>query len=43
MQNWLDIITMRMEEAEEWIGDIEDKIMENNETEEGKKIIRSWI
>jgi len=29
MQNRLDVITTRMEEAEELIGDIEDKIMEN--------------
>ena len=27
MQNWLDEITIRMEEAEEWIDDIEDKII----------------
>ena len=42
MQNWLDIMTTRMEEAKEWINDIEDKIMENNEAwkEEGKKNIR---
>ena len=30
MQNWLDVITARMDEAEYWIGDGEDKIMENN-------------
>ena len=45
MQNWLDIISMRMEEADEQIGDTEDKIMENNEVEkdEGKKTIRSQM
>ena len=46
MQNLLDTMTMRMEEAEDRIGDIgdiEDKIMENNETEKekGGKTIRS--
>ena len=42
MQNRLDIITMRVEEAEKRIGDIEDKIMKNNKAEkEGKKTIRS--
>ena len=30
MQNKLDTVTARMEEAEERIGEIEDKIMENN-------------
>ena len=33
MQNRWDIMTMRSEEAEERIGDTEDKIMENNEAE----------
>ena len=28
--NLLDVMTTRMEEAEEWINDIEDRIMENN-------------
>jgi len=37
MQNQLDIITMRMKEAEERIGDIEDKIMENNEVEKKRE------
>lgn len=40
MQNQLDVITTRMEEAEEWIPDLEDKIMENNEPEKkrGRKV-----
>ena len=35
MQNKLDTVTVRVEEAEERTGEIEDKIMENNEA--GKK------
>ena len=34
---------MKMDESEERIGDIEDKIMENNEAEKGKKSIGSWM
>ena len=37
MQNWLETVTMRTEEAEERIGEIEDKIMENNEAEKRGK------
>ena len=33
MQNQLEIVTMRIEETEERIGDIESKIMENNKAE----------
>ena len=33
MQNRLDIVTTRIEEAEDRIGDIADKTMENNESE----------
>ena len=41
--NCLGVMTTRMEDSEEQISDIEDKIMENNEAEEGKKNIRSQI
>ena len=37
MQNKLDAVTARMEEAEERIGEIEDKIMENDEAEKKRK------
>ena len=37
MQNQLDTVTMRIEEAEERIGDIEDKILENNEAEKKRE------
>ena len=37
MQNRWDIMTMRSEEAEERIGDTEDKIMENNEAEKKRE------
>ena len=33
MQNKLDTVTMMIEEAEERIGETEDKIIENNEAE----------
>ena len=33
MQTEMHAMTMRMDEAEEWISDTEDKIMENNEAE----------
>ena len=40
MQNSLNVMTTKMEEAKEGINDIEDKIMENNEAEKkrGKNI-----
>jgi len=41
MQNCLDVITSRMEEAEDQIDDVEDKIMENNEAE--KKMERKLL
>lgn len=31
IQNQLDIMTTRIEESEEWVSNIEDKILENNE------------
>ena len=37
MQNKLDTVTMRMEEAEDRIGEIKDKIMENDDTEKRGK------
>ena len=37
MPNKLDTVTARMEEALERIGEIEDKIMENDEAEKGYK------
>ena len=33
LQSWTDATAARMDEAEQRISDIEDKIMENNETE----------
>ena len=39
MQNWLDVITIRMNESEDWIGDVEDKIMENNKDEKRERKI----
>ena len=41
MQNKLDAVTARMEEGEERIGEIGDKIMENNEAE--KKMERKLL
>ena len=37
MQNKLDIVTARIEEAEERIGEIEDKTMENNKAEKRER------
>ena len=37
MQNRLDKITMSTEEAEERIGDIGDKVIENNEAEKKRE------
>ena len=37
MQNPLDVITVRMEEAKDWISDIENKTIENNETKKKKE------
>ena len=39
MQNKLDAVTARMEEAEERISEIEDKIMENDEAKKREKNI----
>ena len=39
MQNQLEVTTMRMEEAEDQLDDIEDKYIENNVAEEGKKLL----
>ena len=33
LQSWMDAAAARMDEAEHRIGDIEDKLMENNEAE----------
>ena len=33
----MNAITMSMDKAEEWISDIEDRIMENNETEKKRE------
>ena len=42
MESQVDVITMGMNKAEERIGDIEDKIMENNEAKKkAKKTSRS--
>ena len=43
MKTEMDAMTMRMDEAEEWISDIEDKIMENNEAEKIGKGIGSQM
>ena len=39
----MDAMMMRMDEAEERISDIKDKIMDYNEAEEGKKGIGSQM
>ena len=36
MQSWMDAMTVKMDEAEEWIRDIENKIMENRLKRKGK-------
>ena len=36
--NQLDVMTTRMKEVEEWISDIEDKIMENDEAEQRREL-----
>ena len=36
LQNWLDVIRVRVEEVEDQTDDIEDEIMENNEAEKKK-------
>ena len=42
VQNSLDVLTMKMDKAEEWRSDIENKIIENNKFEKrGKE--RYWI
>ena len=33
MKNTLDRINSRLEEAEEWLSDLEDKVMESNQAE----------
>lgn len=37
MQNCLGIITMRMEEVEDWIGDRGNKVMENSEADKKER------
>ena len=37
MQNKWNVMSARMEEAVEWISIIEDKILENNETEKKRE------
>ena len=37
IKNTLDIINSKLEEAEEWVSDLEDKVMENNHTEQEKE------
>ena len=41
IKNQLDVITTKMEKAEEWIHYIEDRIMENNEAKQKKE--KSWM
>ena len=43
MQTQMDDMTMKMDEAEEWISDIEDKITQNNEAEKKKGGKKVWI
>ena len=43
MQNKLDTVTARIEEAKERIGEMEDKIMENNEAEKNERNVINWI
>ena len=37
MQTQIQTIKIRMDEAEEWLNDIEDNIMENNEVEKKRE------
>ena len=37
IENWLDAINSKLEEAEEQISDLEDRIMENNEAEQKRE------
>ena len=37
MQSWMGAMTARMDKAEQWISDIEDKTMENNEAEKKRE------
>lgn len=37
MQTQMEAIKTKMDKAEKWISDIEDKIMENKETEKKRK------
>ena len=37
MQNQMDAVIIRIDEAEEWISDKDDTIMENNEAEKKRK------
>ena len=37
IKNTLDGINSRLEEAEEWIGDLEDRVMESNQAEQVRK------
>ena len=41
--NRLDTVNSRLVEAEEWISNLEDKIMENNEAEQKREILRNTI
>ena len=38
MQSWMDAAAAKMEEAEQRISDIEDKLIENNEAEKKREI-----
>ena len=38
MQNCIDKMKIRMDKAQEWLNDIENKIMENKEAEKKKEI-----
>ena len=38
IQNRLYVMNIRLEEAEEWISDMEDKIMENIEAEQKREL-----
>jgi len=43
MRNTLDAMNSRMEESEEQISDLEDKVMENNEAEQKKELCKMRI
>ena len=43
LQSWMDATVAKMDEAEQQISDIEDKLMENNEAEEKGRLRQKSI